>query len=116
MTMNIRSLLIWLFASMTAVLLIVSCSNDSPFIKETFVMGTKAIITIYGLDDEKASEAAGRALHELHRIETVMSNWTEESEISRLNSRSDGLPVKISRELFDLIDPPEFPPEASAAG
>ncbi len=96
--------MIWLFALMAPVSFGLSCSNEAPFIKETFVMGTRAVITIYGLDDETASEAAGKALHELHRIETVMSNWIEDSEISLLNHNSEGLPVKVSKELFDIIE------------
>ncbi len=87
-----------------AIVLAQSCSDESPFIKETYVMGTKAIITIYGLDDKAASEAAGSAFHELHRIETVMSNWIEDSEVSLLNSNSKGLPYKVSEELFGLIE------------
>ena len=80
-----------------------SCSEPAPYTKETFVMGTRAIITIYELDEETACAVAGEALHELHRIENVMSNWTEDSEISRLNSGSRGKPYIVSEELFGLI-------------
>jgi thiamine biosynthesis lipoprotein len=81
-----------------------SCSNEKPFVKETFVMGTVAWITIYGLDREDAEAAAGEAIGELHRIEESMSTWKKQSEISRLNRESDGKPYKISRELFHITE------------
>ncbi|MBN2071894.1 MAG: FAD:protein FMN transferase [Candidatus Krumholzibacteriota bacterium] len=87
-----------------SLLFLSSCSDQSPYSKETFVMGTKAVITIYGLGEKEASEAAGEALHELHRIESVMSNWISESEISMLNGRSKDGPVRVSDELFEIIE------------
>ena len=33
-----------------------------------------------------------------------MSNWIEDSEISRLNNESKGRPIEVSRELFDIIE------------
>lgn len=67
-------------------------------------MGTRALITIYGLDEKAADEAAGAAMRELHRVESVMSTWKEKSEISRLNRLSRGHPYEISRELYALVD------------
>ncbi len=82
-----------------------SCAKvPGPFAKETYVMGTKAEITIYGIDRGKAMEAAGEALHELHRIESVMSTWRVDSEISLLNAESSEKPYRIGRELFSLIE------------
>ena len=39
-----------------------SCAREKPFTKETFVMGTKAWVTIYGLGPEEAEAAASEAL------------------------------------------------------
>ncbi len=94
------SLLIFLFLF---ILFTISCSRDNPVIKETYVMGTKASITIYGMNREKALEAAGKALHELHRLESIMSTWDPESEISQLNSNSGEKHFALSTELSELI-------------
>ena len=84
---------------------LLSCARDAePFVKQTFVMGTRGTITIYGLNDEDAEAAAAEAVREMHRIESVMSTWKEESEISRLNRDSQNQPVKISKELFLLLN------------
>ncbi len=82
-----------------------SCARDEePFVKQTFVMGTRGTITIYGLSTDDAETAAGNAAREMHRIESVMSTWKEESEISRLNRDSQGQPVRVSSELFLLLN------------
>ncbi len=81
-----------------------ACSNEKPFIKETFVMGTRASVTIYGMREAEAERAATKALHELHRIESVMSNWKKNSEISRLNRGSRGQPFQVTVELLALVD------------
>ena len=87
-----------------ALILAPSCKDREPYVKESFVMGTAAWITIHGLSDAEAAEAAEEALRELHRVESVMSNWKKESELSRLNRESDGKPYNVSRELYHLLE------------
>jgi len=82
-----------------------SCARDGePLVRQTFVMGTRGTVTIYGLPAEDAEAAASAAVREMHRIESVMSTWNEESEISRLNRDSRGGPVRVSGELFTLLE------------
>lgn len=100
------------FTALSALLLLLfgmaalpSCDRDpEPFVKQTFVMGTRGTITIYGMPDTEAEEAAAAAVREMHRIESVMSTWKEDSEISKLNRDSQNRPVKVSRELFLLLN------------
>lgn len=87
-----------------AVILSSSCADEEPVTRETFVMGTAAWITIHGLSEEEAGEAAEEAFRELHRIEAMMSNWKKESELSLLNRESDGEPYDISRELYHVLE------------
>jgi thiamine biosynthesis lipoprotein len=82
-----------------------SCARDQePFVKQTFVMGTRGTITIYGLPGEEAEAAASEAVREMHRLESMMSTWKEESEISRLNRESNGSPFEVSPELAELLN------------
>lgn len=80
------------------------CGNRAPFEKQTYVMGTVAWVKIHGLEDRAAAAAAEEALGEMHRIESVMSAWTDESELSRVNAGADGTPLTLSDELFDVVD------------
>lgn len=82
-----------------------SCARDAePFVRQTFVMGTRGTITIYGLSSDDSETAAVEAISEMHRIESVMSTWKEKSEISRLNRNSQGQPVRVSAELFLVLE------------
>lgn len=81
-----------------------SCSDQTPYTADTFVMGTGAWVTLYGLDEEEAERIAGEALRELHRVESVMSTWRETSEISILNARASGTVQSVSRELYTVVD------------
>jgi thiamine biosynthesis lipoprotein len=81
-----------------------ACAQQQSYTKETFVMGTKAWITIAGMRSEEAEQNALAAFREMYRIENVMSNWKSASEVSRLNHGSRGEPFAATRELFALVD------------
>ena len=91
-------------AALVLLCCLAGCGAESPFEKQTYVMGTVAWVKIYGLEGRAAAEAAEEALEEMHRIESVMSAWKEESELSRLNAASGGAPRELSDELFDVVD------------
>jgi thiamine biosynthesis lipoprotein len=91
-----------------------ACGSRAPYTKETFVMGTKAWVTIAGMSDRDAERAADAAFREMYRIESVMSTWRPTSEISRLDAGSNGTPFTVSRELFSLIDSSFFYAKATA--
>lgn len=102
------------FALAAILILSVACSSRTPYTKETFVMGTKAWVTIAGLNDGAAERAAHEAFREMYRIESVMSTWRPSSEISRLNAESSGAPFAVSRELYSLIDSSLFYAKATS--
>jgi len=94
--------------------LVSACSLGEPCTKETFVMGTKAWVTIAGMKKVDADSAAVKAFREMYRIESVMSTWRRQSEISRLNTESNGAPFAVSRELYSLIDSSLFYAKATS--
>ena len=83
----------------------ISCSkSEKPITKDTFVMGTRAWITVYSKDRTEAEKAIKKAFREFYRIDSAMSNWKKTSEISRLNSLSGKGPARVSEELFNIIE------------
>jgi FAD:protein FMN transferase len=66
-------------------------------------MGATFTIDLYGRDKRVMQTAANRALAEAARIDRMLSNYQPDSELSRVNRRAAAGPVKISRELFDLL-------------
>jgi len=73
-------------------------------LKETHsLMGTMVEITIVSLDEAKAKRGMDEAFGEIRRIEALMSYHLPESEISRINSAPAGQKVKVSEELYHLL-------------
>lgn len=66
-------------------------------------MGSRFEITIVALTEEKANSYIDIAIAEIRRIEDVISSWDINSETSRININAGKQPVKVSKELFDLI-------------
>jgi thiamine biosynthesis lipoprotein len=64
-------------------------------------MGTRLTIEIAGPAPEAAFEAA---FGEVGRLEEVMSNWRESSEVSRLNRDAAAGWVRCSPDLFAAVD------------
>jgi len=67
-------------------------------------MGTICEITAYG--EERASVEAGveATFEEIRRLETVMSTYRADSELSRLNREAAHRPVACSEDLFAVLE------------
>jgi len=63
-------------------------------------MGTRLAIEVEGGAPEEAFEDA---FDEVSRLETILSNWRETSEISRLNREAARAPVRCSPDLFAAV-------------
>ena len=71
---------------------------------EQAIMGTSIVVEVWNEDAERARDGIRAVMEEMHRIDYLMSPFKEESELSLVNREAADHPVKISRELFDLID------------
>ncbi|MCS6952694.1 MAG: FAD:protein FMN transferase [Bryobacteraceae bacterium] len=68
------------------------------------VMGTTYTLILYGEDQEKLEAAAGAAFDEVRRLDRMLSNYRQDSEWSRVNRGAAHGPVKVSSELFALLE------------
>src|SRR5262245_59301790 len=66
-------------------------------------MGCLYAVVVYGRDLARLREAAAAALDEVDRIDRLMSNYKNDSELSRVNREAAKAPVKVDPELFDFI-------------
>jgi thiamine biosynthesis lipoprotein len=66
-------------------------------------MGATFSIDVYGTDQGQLQAAVAQAFDEVHRLDRMLSNYIPDSELSRVNQHAATGPVKISRELFDLL-------------
>ena len=63
-------------------------------------MGTGFSIVAYGPDRARLQSAVAQGLEEARRLDEMLSNYTPDSEWSRMNRQAAEQPVLISLELF----------------
>jgi thiamine biosynthesis lipoprotein len=68
------------------------------------VMGTNVQVTFWTSDDAGATAAFDAVMTELERIDALMTTWTPDSEVSKINAAAgDGKPIAVSPETFTVI-------------
>ncbi len=67
------------------------------------IMGTNIDVEIWHDDTVKGEAAIDAVMDEMRRIDTLMSHYKPESELSQINQRGAKEAVVVDKELFDLI-------------
>lgn len=67
-------------------------------------MGNHFEISVVSNDEPWANLRIDEGVHEIQRIEKLLTTFNEESETSLINRYAGMSPVKVSRETFDLIE------------
>jgi thiamine biosynthesis lipoprotein len=67
------------------------------------IMGTRVYVQLWAEDPVKGDAAIEAVMAEMRRIDELMSHYKPESELSQINERANREPVKVDKELFDLI-------------
>ena len=68
------------------------------------LMGSRFDITVVALNEELGYISIDEAVAEITRIEKMISSWDKTSETSKINGSAGIKPVKVSQELFRLIE------------
>jgi len=68
------------------------------------LMGSRFDITVVEKDSLKAIKYIDIAIKEISRIEKMISSWDPNSQTSEINRNAGFKPVKVDKELFDLIE------------
>jgi thiamine biosynthesis lipoprotein len=71
--------------------------------KITRLMGSRFEISAISDDETSAWQGIEEAIQEIIRIEKLISSWNASSQTSEINCNAGIQPVRVSRELFDLI-------------
>lgn len=66
-------------------------------------MGSRFDITVVAKDEVQANDYIDLAISEISRIEKEISSWDPESETSKIIANAGIQPLKVNRELYDLI-------------
>jgi FAD:protein FMN transferase len=67
------------------------------------IMGTRCSVELWSEDRAKGEAAIASVFADMHRIDRLMSTWKEDTEISLVNREAGKHPVKVSQELFQLL-------------
>lgn len=70
---------------------------------EDGIMGTRITVELWAQTRDQGDAAIDAVLAEMRRVDREMSTYKPDSEVSRVNAEAARHPVRISRELFDLL-------------
>jgi thiamine biosynthesis lipoprotein len=73
------------------------------FQRNELLMGNRFDLGVVGDDEVKANQALDHAIHEIKRIEALLSTYQANSQINQVNSNAGISPVKVDEEVFNLI-------------
>lgn len=68
------------------------------------LMGTRFDIIVVAQDQVQGDTYIDLAVYEITRIEQLISSWDPASQTSTINKQAGIAPVKVDKELFDLIE------------
>ncbi len=68
------------------------------------LMGSRFDITVVAENAEQGNAYIDMAVAEISRIEKLISSWDEHSQTSAINRNSGIAPVKVDKELYQLIE------------
>ncbi len=88
---------------LTLVFSLSAFSQDKKFTGVFKLMGSRYEITVVAQSKEEGDEYMERAISEIERIEQLISSWRPDSETSSINKAAGIHPVKVSEELFSLL-------------
>ncbi|MHC0440315.1 FAD:protein FMN transferase [Flavobacterium sp. 3-210] len=71
--------------------------------RTTLLMGGRFDITIVANDSLKAEQNIDLVIAEISRIENLISDWKPTSQVSEVNQNAGIKPIKVDREVFELV-------------
>jgi FAD:protein FMN transferase len=78
--------------------------DQTVFTKTLKLMGNRFQLSAVALDEAWANERIDAAIHEIQRVEKLLTTFNDCSETNLINRNAGTEPVKVSQEIFDLIE------------
>ena len=92
------------FSLIVLLCIVQTLSAQSIFKRPLFLMGCGFSVTVVAKDSTEANAYIELAVNEMKRIERLISSWDPNSETSLINKNAGIKPVRVSQELFNLIE------------
>jgi thiamine biosynthesis lipoprotein len=93
----------WVIAWSPCVLCIAGPGDNGVTVRTQEHMGTYVTITVATPESPEVLRAIDAGFSEVDRLEVVLSEWREDSEIAKVNHRAGFEPARICPELFQVI-------------
>lgn len=74
------------------------------FTYKEYHMGVDAQITVFAKTSEKAVDACAAAYKRIAELDTIMSDYRKDSELNQLCAKAGGPAVKVSPDLFKVLE------------
>jgi thiamine biosynthesis lipoprotein len=68
------------------------------------IMGSEFRVALYGAERSKLAAVADLALEEARKADRLLSDYLEDSELSRVNREAGSGPVAVSAEFFQVLE------------
>jgi thiamine biosynthesis lipoprotein len=92
----------WL-ASLFCILLLTACNKPALYQQESYVFGTRVVVSVWGMSEPQAREATAAALAELDRLHAKLHAWRP-SDVMRLNEAfARGESAPLDEELAGML-------------
>lgn len=72
-------------------------------VRSRFIMSTNVTITVAAPRSEQVNDAIEAAFVEVERLEAILSEWKDDSQVARVNAAAGKAPVKVDEEVFAVI-------------
>ena len=77
--------------------------NNTLFRRVVKLMGNQFEITVVADDEDWANERIDEAVEEIRRIEKLLTTFSDYSQTNLINVNAGIAPVKVDKEVFDLV-------------
>src|SRR6187397_31037 len=78
--------------------------SDAVLFKQVHkLMGNRFEITVIADDEDWANERINEAVNEIRHIEKLFTTFSDDSQTNRINANAGIKPVRVDKEVFDLI-------------
>jgi thiamine biosynthesis lipoprotein len=92
-----------LFAGLWVLAFVPGLARAEWIARHEAIMGTSCSVELWSEDRARGEAAIKSVFDDMKRIDRLMSTWKEDTEVSMVNREAAKHPVKISRELFLLL-------------
>ena len=91
------------FLAVTLLLATIGSARADWHAREEPIMGTRIAVEVWHADAAAAEAAIDAVIAEMHRIDSLMSTYKPESQVSQVNREAAAGPVKVDPELARLV-------------